>query len=526
MKLFCLVYVSIFMLLVAGCKKNDIGRDNGKTTLKNGSGKSSPILPATAPQLLSFKINGASCAYDSLSVSYYYPVAVGTSLASYTVNYDTTATTAIYIDNVRIKNGAIVNSVITTNDDLIITAVNAVNVTTTYHLIVTGMPIVMLTAGNEIGDNDINAKFDLINPDYQAQHSKLEIASNITIAIRGGTSRAYPKKNYKVHLVDDSNNESDVSLLGLRSDNSWILDAMYIDQSRMRNRLCTDLWNTFNNVPYIDQEPTALNGTRGYMTEVFLNGKYHGIYCLTEKLDRKQLKIKKQYGDMYKADYWTNETDFQGISPFDNNSGTWGGWELEYPDLGDTPAPDWSYLYNEVNYIANATDDDFSKQISSKVDINNMVDYFIFINILDATDNENKNTFFSFYDSRNESRFFYSPWDLDGTMGRNAGGNLKANEIIGPANNNLLQRLMNLNVSNFKGLIKTRWNQLKNNQLSKDAVAARIEVYRKLLNNTNAFAREHRAWNNITQDVNTEAAYMSSWYSAQYDQFDNYVNGL
>lgn len=526
MKLPYLSYVSIFMLLITGCKKNDIGQEGIKTILKNGTGKSNPTLPTTPPQLLNFKINGASCAYDSLSVSYYYPVAVGASLTGFTVNYDTTATSAIYINNVLVKNGGIVNSAIATNDDLIVTAVNAVNSTATYHLIVTGMPIVMLTVGSEIGDNDMNAKFDLVNPDYQAQRSKPEITSDITIAIRGGTSRAYPKKNYKVHLVDDANNDSDVSLLGLRSDNSWILDAMYIDQSRMRNRLCTDLWNTFNNVPYINQEPDALNGTRGYMTEVFLNGKYHGIYCLTEKLDRKQLKINKQYGDMYKADYWTNETDFMNISPYNNNSHTWGGWALEYPDLGDVPAPDWSYLYNEVNFIATATDADFSKQIASKADINNMVDYFIFINVLDATDNENKNTFFSFYDRRTAASFFYSPWDLDGTMGRNAAGNLKANELIGPANNNLLQRLMNLNVSNFKGLIKARWNQLKGNQLSKAAVAAHIEVYRKLLNNTNAFTRERQIWTNITQDINTEAAYMTNWYAGQYDQFDSYVNNL
>jgi len=516
----------IFLLVITGCKKNEVARDGGKNTINNGGGKSNSSLPSGAPQLLNFKINGATCAYDSLSVSYYYPVAVGSSLNSFTVNYDTTAAAAIYINNVRIKNGTLVNSTLTTNDDLTVTAVNALNVTATYHLIITGMPVVMLTASAEIGDDDIDAKFDIVNPDYQAQNSRLETISNITIAIRGGTSRDYPKKNYKVHTVDDANNDTDVSFLGLRTDNSWILDAMYIDQARMRNRLCTDLWNTFNNVPYINREPTALNGTRGYLTEVFLNGKYHGVYCLTEKLDRKQLKIKKAYGDMYKADFWTNETSFRSVSAFDISSDTWGGWELEYPDLGDIPAPDWSYLYNEVNFIATSTDADFSKQISSKVDINNMVDYFIFINILDAADNENKNTFFSFYDSRDAGYFFYSPWDLDGTMGRNASGGKKANEIIGTDNNNLLKRLMDLNVSDFKGLVKARWNKLKDSQLSKQTVAARIEVYRKLLNNTNTFARERLIWNNITQDVNTEAAYMINWYNAQYDMFTSYVNNL
>lgn len=529
MKQSYLFYLSIFALLFfAGCKKNNRRQINGKIAVNNGSSKSTTTLPgSTAPaQLLSFKINGASCAYDSLSVSYYYPVAVGTSLSSFTVNYDTTATAKVYINDLAVKNGGVLNSAITVNDKLTVKAVNAVNETTTYHLIITGMPIVILTANSNIADDDVSAKFDLVNPDYKTEHSNLEISSNIQIAIRGGVSRAFPKKNYKVHLVDDSNNDAGASLLGLRNDNSWILDAMYIDQARMRNRVCTDLWNTFNNVPYIDKEPTALNGTRGYMTEVFLNGKYHGIYCLTEKLDRKQLQIKKQYGDMYKANFWTTESAFQGISSFDNTSSTWGGWELTYPKLGDSPAPDWSYLHDEISFIASSTDDDFRKQIASKVDIDNIVDYYIFVNILRATDNENKNTFFSFYDIRSAGYFFYSPWDLDGTIGRNPGGGTSSNEIIGTANNNLFQRLMNLNVNNFKGLIKTRWAQLKNNQLSKLTVGARIEVYRKLMTNTDAFTRERKVWDNITQDLNTEASYMNNWYSTQYDQFDSYVNSL
>jgi len=209
-----------------------------------------------------------------------------------------------------------------------------------------------------------------------------------------------------MHLVDASGNDSDVSLLGLRTDNSWILDAMYIDQARMRNRVCTDIWNSFNNVPYVASEPAAINGTRGYMSEVILNNKYWGVYCLTEKLDRKQLQIKKSYGDMYKATDWGNEVQFISASPFSNNSETWGGWQLEYPDIGDTPAPNWGYLYNFVNFVGTSTNDQFSSQITNKVDINNMVDYYLFLNITEGLDNQAKNTYFSFYDYRSDSSFF------------------------------------------------------------------------------------------------------------------------
>jgi hypothetical protein len=522
-----LLHALLFVILVTGCKKNDIGKQaiNTSTSI-DGSKRSTPIIITSAPQLLNFKINAISCAYDSSSVAYYYPVSVGTTLTNYTVSFDTTAASYILINDTKVKNNGTVNIALTTNQTAVIKAANSLDQVATYNFIITGLPIVQLKAGSAIGDPRIAGVFDLVNPNYQTQGGKAEISSNIMISIRGGTSRYYPKSSYAVHMVDASGNDTDVSLMGLRNDNNWILDAMYIDQSRMRNRLCTDIWNSYNNVPYIANEPTALNGTRGYMTEVFLNGHYAGVYCLTEKLDRKQLQVKKQYGDMYKADFWTDQSDFTGVIPFDNTSATWGGWELEYPDIGDTPAPDWGYLSNIVNYIATSTDADFTANIQSKVDISNMVDYFIFINMLNAADNENKNTFFSFYDYRTALNFFYSPWDLDGTMGRNAGGTYKDHDIIGTSNNNLLQRLFNLNVGGFKGLLKARWNSLKNDQFSKTTVGNRIEGYRKTLVNTNAFTRERLVWPNITQDLNTEAAYMTTWYGAQYDVFDTYVNNI
>lgn len=526
MKAHYFLYATLALVLIAGCKKNNTEKPAINSTNGDNGGKPTQTLPTSAAQLLDFKINGASCAFDSVTNAYYYPVPAGGALSGYTISFDTTAAKAILIDNTRLKAGAVTNYALTTNQEVEIKALNSLNIATAYKLIITGLPIVILKAGSVIGDNKISAAFNLVNPDYLAEGSKLEMSSNIMISIRGATSRYYPKSSYAVHLVDAGGADTDAPLMGLRNDNSWILDAMYIDQARMRNRLATDIWNSFNNVPYIASEPTAHNGTRGYMTEVFLNNKYVGIYCLTEKVDRKQLQVKKQYGDIYKANDWTSQTDFYSVAPFDNTLDTWGGWELEYPDLGDTPAPDWSYLYKIVNFISTSTDEEFSSQVKNKVDINNMVDYFIFMNITEAFDNQNKNTFFSFYDYRNAGAFFYSVWDLDGSLGRSAGGNYKANDVLGAGNNFLLQRLIKLNPENFKGLLKSRWNSLKNNQLSKTTISARIEAYRKMLVNTNAFARERYRWANITQDLDPEAAYMTSWYTDQYNMIDTYINGL
>ncbi|MFD2148541.1 CotH kinase family protein [Mucilaginibacter antarcticus] len=527
MKMQHLLYGIILLALAStGCKKTYF--DNNKLNIDqgNGGGKTTPNGPVLSAQLKNFKINGASCAYDSTQNTFYYPVAAGTELSTFTVSFDTITTKSIYLDDKRVFNGNNVSFTLKADQEIVVKAVNSLNLVTNYHMMITGLPMVSIYTNTSIGDERVIGTFNLVNPNYKAQQTELEISVGTSVSIRGATSRFYPKKSYSVHLVDGGGNDIDKSLLGLRNDNNWILDAAYVDQSRMRNRMATDIWNSFNNVPYAASEPEALNGTRGYMTEVFVNYKYMGVYCLTEKLDRKQLKIKKQYGNMYKANDWTNETDFYGLSPFNNASATWGGWELEYPELGDTPAPNWGYLYNVVNFISTATDAEFSSQIKDKVEINNIVDYFIFMNISRATDNQNKNTFFSFYDSRVANKFFYSVWDLEGSFGGSAAGGRVPNTIIGYGNNNMFARLIKLNPGDFKGLVKTRWEELKANQLSKSKINEHVEKNRSVLGATKAFSRERTTWGNIPQDLNSEANYIKDWYSAQFVLMDDYINNL
>lgn len=83
----------------------------------------------------------------------------------------------------------------------------------------------------------------------------------------------YAKKSFSFKLKNRQTNENqDAKLLGLREDQSWILDAMWLDCSKMRNRVCFDLWNDFNTLYYSNTEPEAVNATHGYPVEMILDG--------------------------------------------------------------------------------------------------------------------------------------------------------------------------------------------------------------------------------------------------------------
>ena len=86
---------------------------------------------------------------------------------------------------------------------------------------------------------------------------------------------------------------SDVSFGELRTDDDWILDALYNEPLRLRSYVANKLWLSIHQNPYyIDERPNAKSAADVMYVEVFLNGNYNGIYNLSEQVDKKQLKLK------------------------------------------------------------------------------------------------------------------------------------------------------------------------------------------------------------------------------------------
>ena len=150
---------------------------------------------------------------------------------------------------------------------------------------------------------------------------KLFASFDCKIRYRGASSLKYEKKSFAIKLLDSDGEDLDANIFGIRKENDWILDAMAIDRIRMRNRVCFDIWNEISRTPY----PTDFdnrNGTLGYFVEVYLNGEYHGLYCMTDKIDRKLLGLKKAKelsdgspyvrGVLYKGEAWTDATSMRG----------------------------------------------------------------------------------------------------------------------------------------------------------------------------------------------------------------------
>lgn len=380
---------------------------------------------------------------------------------------------------------------------------------------------------------------------------------------RGNTSIRRAKKNYALKLTDADGQSVDHKLLGLRSDNNWVLDAAMIDPSRVRNRVSTDIWNDFRVDPYYaDAEPKARTATRGRMVELFLNGTYDGIYCMTEKLDRKQLKLRKietlddqgqplaepqQHGIIYKAVEWHYTSyfgyeggAFTGVLPPEplNTTDAWGGWEIKYPDFNDGDPIDWGFLYDHVAFVATADVDRFAHEVADRFDLPALRDYYLLQELAMAFDNSAKNIYWFIYDAAQSTRMSLAPWDYDGTWGRiwngttgNSDPNLQLRDFSGSllSANKIYSQLMRYDIDGWNAELAARYCQLRYaGHFSPERLKQRFADYFDLLAESGATQREVERWNGVegfTLDFEAEQTYINQWidtHVAVLDAFYHY----
>lgn len=416
-----------------------------------------------------------------------------------------------------------------------------------YTVETTTLPLLRLEHGNVGSDAFVAARLTLIDPSAET------IDLPVEVRYRGATSLAYHKKNYAVKLLDPTTGESlDEPLLGMRSDNSWVLDAMASDMARMRNRVSTDIWLDFAQRPYYaDSAPTMTNGTHGRFVEAFVGDRYWGLYCLTEKVDRKQLRLKKfkdgqPRGILYKSYRYDDMRRIIDPDPSPLSS-TWQGWEASYPDVRKGEPFDWTPLYNVVDFLSiEPPDFDLLDFLWQRVDIPLWRDYNLFCDLLHADDNVCKNMYVYYPDITQPADVLADPngrpvypagtivsiaapgplcicpWDLDATWGRTYD-----RQPIDPTENCNVANWVNYQmwVSQRDGgrSIIDRWAHLRAKWFRPETLWPYFERYFSLFASSGAAARETQRWDGIDGvhlDFDAEARFIHDWIGRRITYLD------
>ncbi|GAB3936220.1 CotH kinase family protein [Larkinella terrae] len=393
----------------------------------------------------------------------------------------------------------------------------------TYKLFFTSFPIFIFnTNGVAISNDDNRTKGTVSISDGNSP----SFSASMGIRIRGNTSRLYPKKSYNMELWKDpnGNEELEKSLFGMREDSKWLFLAMYNEPLRVNNSTAWAIWLKMHQLYYTAQEPGALAGIRTRYCDVFVNNSYNGVYLITEDLDRKQLKLKKtkdngdMRGELYKSGAKTDATAFTSVFnnnallPYDNNSATWSGYEMDYPKL-----PYWNNLFGLVSFITKSSDSDFRNQVGGKFKVDNLIDVFLFLNAIGATeDNFGNNQFFARY--KENEPYMLLPWDFDISMGNISGKMDGLAEAI--RTNGFFYRLMTLNPNGFKSKMRKRWFALRQGELATVNFKKNFTDNTSLLTNEGAYIREELRWPS-TMRLQEQSA-IGSWIDSRLAFLDQY----
>jgi hypothetical protein len=225
----------------------------------------------------------------------------------------------------------------------------------------------------------------------------LNYNGRINIEIRGSSSQALPKKGYGLTtLKADNISNNNVSLLGMPSENDWILNGIAFDPSLIRDYLSYNLSRQIGEY-----------ATRTAYCVLVINGEYRGLYILQEKVKAGTTRVnvlKIAATDITTPNvtggYITKADKTTGGDPIAWTMSSYTGWTDYIHELPKPAAvtPEQSdYIHNQflnLESTSNANNSDLITGYPSVIDIPSFVDFMLINELASNADSYQYSTYF------------------------------------------------------------------------------------------------------------------------------------
>ncbi len=240
----------------------------------------------------------------------------------------------------------------------------------------------------------------------------------ISIEIRGSSSQTLPKKQYGLTtLLTDNISNNNVSLLGMPSENDWILNGMGYEPSLIRDYLFYNLARQMGEY-----------ASRTVYCEVVINGDYVGLYVFQEKIKPDSnrvniLKITSTDNSLpnVSGGYITKSDKTTGDDPVAWTMISY-AWTTdfihEYPDPSDVTPQQSTYIQSQFTNLETTTQNNntsVSNGFPSVIDIPSFVDFMLLNELGSNADGYQLSTFF--HKDRNGKLRAGPIWDFNLTLG-------------------------------------------------------------------------------------------------------------
>lgn len=389
------------------------------------------------------------------------------------------------------------------------------------NMIFTSLPVITVnTKGNSIGDTDVKCEFSVFALRTGKSAASLT-SSKAAIRVRGATSSTMPKTGFKLNLFnDDYSDKNKISLLGMRCDDDWILYPSYSDESKIRDAVAWELWSKIGSYSAGEAEGTvALR-----YTEMILNGEYYGFYVLMERFDQKTLGLDS--GDaLFIATSWDiPQSSLLRRQSYKSN--ICDGVEKKYPDPAEADDQSWKTFadFMEITYESDGSV--FADKINDCANADNMLDYWLFLQVIMGEDNSWKNTYYALKDGK----FYAYPWDLDITQGLTWKEDAKnflveSAQVTSSIYDFQCGRRLIKYCPGAADYIKRRWKELSDaGVVTYEGIMAVARSYWDTLQNSGAFRRNIKRWPDTSYVDNL--TYYDKIIKQRIEFLDNYINSL
>ena len=426
----------------------------------------------------------------------------------------------------------------------------------------TNLPIVFIDVDGKmiLREERITAKIKIIDngtgkTNYAdlATHpdQKVDYEGYISLKYRGNSSfNSSDKKPYGFKTIakplEEGGKKVKVSLLGLGKDNDWVLLAPFADKTMIRDVLTFELGR-----PYLDWVPSSRH------VEVVVDGKYYGIYILTERPGKGKNRLNlhdpgEDGGDLtgdWRVEIDRDDEDHYYRSKYhpygrygtvDNTKYiTYQYDDPEYEDFADLPAGTEKAIQKSIDDMEDCfAGDNYKDPVNGYrkyIDVTSFIDYMLSTEFTFNVDGYRLSSHMYKYSetrAKNEgldSRWKCTLWDFNIALGnadyyKGSRTDLWQYDMNSRETDNQLvpfwwKRL--IDDPAYQTDLKARWAQYREGQYADNRIDAKIDSLATLLTSGGAMERNEAAWGMFGRYVwpnayvgysfNEEISYLKRW---------------
>lgn len=282
------------------------------------------------------------------------------------------------------------------------------------------------------GIPSLQSKADSLSDRISFKFPRFNISGNLKkIKVQGSSSTRLAKKNYTLQF------DHSVEIFPeYGKQKKYVIKADMTDFSHVRNTGCAKLWGKvretrikaddaikLNDTDYLvdnagnhivgESDPQlSIGGTYGavdgFPIAVYINDRYWGLYSFNVPKDSWMAKMPKKVGHAIVSATWSRLDNPIKLDGTD--------MDIEFCGSKDT-----TWVVNSINTLINTLDAhyasaaDFDNAISSLLDIDSAIDYYVYSAAIDNVDGVARNYLLQTW---NGKKWYVTAYDLDLTFGR------------------------------------------------------------------------------------------------------------